>query len=228
MENAAKPVRNTARTPTRTPTRTQEQRNAIAKTKLCQAALELFALHDYDSVTLAEVGLRAGFSRGLAQYHFSTKAALVETLLDNMGQRDLQAKLLTLGTEASGADAWRQLLLHLDESVAHFSAMHGDDTNLAARGEMILCATAIFSRNTALRKKLNRISYGLLVRVRDTLQRCVRDGVIRPDIQVEKIAMFYVVSIWGVVNVLFANPDKKEYVSSMVDSLKLFMRSLRC
>jgi hypothetical protein len=39
--------------------------------------------------------------------------------------------------------------------------------------------------------------------------------------------MFYVISIWGMVNALFADPNDKKQISAMVDVLKSFMNTLR-
>ncbi|EJM21075.1 MULTISPECIES: TetR/AcrR family transcriptional regulator [unclassified Pseudomonas] len=208
--------------------RSQEERNAIAKAKLCEAALELFALRGYDSTSLADIGVRAGYSRSLAQYHFANKTQLGELLLEDMGNRDLQAHVLKLPDDADGQLAWQQLECHLDESWQNYRSMlDGSDSNLAARGEMILCVTAIFSSDSALREKLKAVSQVLIQRVRHALQLCIRDGVIRADVDASSVATFYTSSIWGLVNTLFAEPDSKEHLNEAVQTLKNFMNTLR-
>lgn len=208
--------------------RTQEERNAIARARLCHAALELFALKGYDSTTLSDIGVRAGYSRGLAQYHFGTKTALAELLLEQMGHRDTQTHLLRLPANATGEDAWHQLERHLQESWKNFCSMHdGSEDNLSDRGEMILSVTAIFSPDPLLRERLKNVSHTLVAHVRRALQLCVRDGVIRADVDAQAVAMFYVISIWGMVNALFADPNDKKQISAMVDVLKNFMNTLR-
>src|SRR5689334_25397366 len=60
--------------------RTQQQRRDQAETALLNAAAELAVEHGVRSLTLARVGERAGYSRGIVTHHFGAKQALVERL----------------------------------------------------------------------------------------------------------------------------------------------------
>jgi AcrR family transcriptional regulator len=60
--------------------RTQEERRHDAEEALLDAAATLFARRGIDQTSLAEVGEEAGYSRGLVNHHFGSKAALVERL----------------------------------------------------------------------------------------------------------------------------------------------------
>ncbi|MEU4659343.1 TetR/AcrR family transcriptional regulator [Streptomyces sp. NPDC023723] len=60
--------------------RTQAQRRAEAEAALLMAAAELIDEQGVRSLTLARVGERAGYSRGLVTHHFGTKQALVARL----------------------------------------------------------------------------------------------------------------------------------------------------
>jgi AcrR family transcriptional regulator len=57
--------------------RTQEQRRIEAERRLVRAAAELVGEIGPARVTLANVGERAGYSRGLATHHFGPKGALM-------------------------------------------------------------------------------------------------------------------------------------------------------
>src|SRR5215471_16965613 len=61
--------------------RTQEQRRADAERRLVRAAAELVGEIGPAKVTLANVGERAGYSRGLATHHFGEEGAQVQRLL---------------------------------------------------------------------------------------------------------------------------------------------------
>jgi AcrR family transcriptional regulator len=61
--------------------RTQAQRSAEARERLLQAAAALIAEGGLGALTVAEVGRRAGYSRGIAHYHFGSKDALVAELV---------------------------------------------------------------------------------------------------------------------------------------------------
>ncbi|MHA3022536.1 TetR/AcrR family transcriptional regulator [Mycobacterium sp. BMJ-28] len=67
--------------------RTQEERRGEAERRLITAAAELVAEIGPARVTLALVGERAGYSRGLATHHFGSKSALMERVVDEVGRQ---------------------------------------------------------------------------------------------------------------------------------------------
>lgn len=62
--------------------RTQEVRRAEAEQRLITAAAEMVGEVGPANVTLANVGQRAGYSRGLATHHFGSKGALMQRLVE--------------------------------------------------------------------------------------------------------------------------------------------------
>jgi AcrR family transcriptional regulator len=66
------------------PRRTQEERRTEAERRLVAAAAELVGEIGPSKVTLANVGERAGYSRGLATHHFGSKGALMQRLVDTV------------------------------------------------------------------------------------------------------------------------------------------------
>src|SRR5580693_3794419 len=60
--------------------RTQRERRDLAEAALLNAAAELAVEHGVRSLTLARVGERAGYSRGIVTHHFGSKQALLERL----------------------------------------------------------------------------------------------------------------------------------------------------
>jgi AcrR family transcriptional regulator len=60
--------------------RTQQERRDQAEAALLAAAAELVVEQGVRSLTLASVGQRAGYSRGIVTHHFGGKQALVERL----------------------------------------------------------------------------------------------------------------------------------------------------
>ena len=61
--------------------RTQVQRREESVARMVQAAVELIVERGVASMTMAEVGVRAGYSRGLAHTHFKTKEKLLQDCL---------------------------------------------------------------------------------------------------------------------------------------------------
>ena len=64
--------------------RTQEERRNDAEQRLLTAAAELIAEVGPSGVTLANIGERAGYSRGLATHHFGSKGAMMQRLVDSV------------------------------------------------------------------------------------------------------------------------------------------------
>jgi len=67
-------------TPSRSERRTQEQRRTATRAALLAAAAELVVESGVRAVTLAGVGERAGYSRGIVTHHFGSKQALLDAL----------------------------------------------------------------------------------------------------------------------------------------------------
>src|ERR1700744_2865414 len=59
---------------------TQPERRRLAEAALLNAAAELVVEDGVQALTLARVGQRAGYSRGLITHHFGSKQALLESL----------------------------------------------------------------------------------------------------------------------------------------------------
>jgi AcrR family transcriptional regulator len=64
--------------------RTQEQRRAETERRVLDAAIELIASTGSRSVTLAQVGEAAGYSRGIVYHQFGSRERLVEAVLDRV------------------------------------------------------------------------------------------------------------------------------------------------
>lgn len=67
----------------RKPKLTQAEKTAISDRKMLDAAVELIIERGAEKTTLREIGLRAGYSRGLANYRFGNKDELFRTMLGN-------------------------------------------------------------------------------------------------------------------------------------------------
>ncbi|UVL43253.1 TetR/AcrR family transcriptional regulator [Pseudomonas sp. B21-040] len=72
------------------PRRTQVERRAEAEQRMLEAARQIVARKGWIGITLAEVGLQAGYSRGLAAHHFGTKARLLRALAGFVNTRFME------------------------------------------------------------------------------------------------------------------------------------------
>jgi AcrR family transcriptional regulator len=81
--------------------RTQAQRRSEAEQALLDAAARLFARKGVDGTSLADIGLEAGYSRGLVTHYFGSRAALVKSLAARVQQQFVsQLDPKDLGVEA--------------------------------------------------------------------------------------------------------------------------------
>lgn len=71
----------------KTARRSHAQRREEAERRLLDAALAIVAQRGSVRMTLAEVGLAAGYSRGLAAHRFGSKAGLVQALAGYIGEQ---------------------------------------------------------------------------------------------------------------------------------------------
>ena len=69
--------------------RTQAERRAETRRRVLDAATELVAAHGSRAVSLAAVGEAAGYSRGIVNHHFGSKARLLEELIKYTQQFDV-------------------------------------------------------------------------------------------------------------------------------------------
>jgi AcrR family transcriptional regulator len=117
---------------TTTAARTQDQRRSDAREGLIRAAAELIAEGGLASLTLAGIGARAGYSRGIANHHFGTKAQLVNELIDRVEHEFVAATTPDLGRPD---DAGAQVTRAFFSLLADLPIMH--------RAFLVLWANAI-------------------------------------------------------------------------------------
>jgi AcrR family transcriptional regulator len=82
--------------------RTQEQRREESEQRLLDAALTLVAEKGPARVTLAEIGERAGYSRGLPAHRFGSKAKLLAALAQHINDRFAQHRRAYPGARGLG------------------------------------------------------------------------------------------------------------------------------
>lgn len=70
----------------RRPRRSQSERRAESDRLLLQSAAELIAVQGYGATTMEQIGLRAGYSRGLVTQKYGSKEGLVRALVSVLHQ----------------------------------------------------------------------------------------------------------------------------------------------
>src|ERR1700710_859792 len=105
---------------------TQPERSAISDARMADAAVALICERGAAATTLKDVGVLAGYSRGLAGYRFGTKAGLWSFLVKTIGDEwraELQVAVAGtsgLDTIHAAVDAHCRFLLESSERIRAF------------------------------------------------------------------------------------------------------------
>ena len=156
---------------------------------LLRAAGELVAEGGYQSMTLATVGDRAGYSRSLATARFGSKAKLLEALVDEIVVRwdveIVEPGLLGL----SGLDALRVML------TAIRNAYEKSPRSLATLYALVFEAVGPVPE---LRDRFIEFHDGQRSRIANYIRSGVQDGSIRQDVDPQQHAAMIVAQLRGV------------------------------
>jgi AcrR family transcriptional regulator len=175
------------------PHRTQRQRRHEAETALLNAAAELVAEGGVRAVTLARVGERAGYSRGIVTHHFGSKQALLERLA-HATQTGFVPGLADL---PPGLD---RLLRLIDGYLAAV-----DGIGVMNRAFLLLWAEAATSSELApiFRKRDEAFRADL----RTDLTAAITAGEIRPDSDPDDLAIAIVGQLRGIALQRLLDPE---------------------
>jgi AcrR family transcriptional regulator len=164
--------------------RTQQERREQAEAALLNAAAELAVEHGMRSLTLARVGERAGYSRGIVTHHFGSKQALIERLA-----RATQAGFVPrLGGLPPGLDRLLRLISGYVGALGQVGVLNRAFLLLWAEAATDPELAPIFrERDDAFRADL-----------RDDVQAGIADGAIRPDVTPAEVAVEVVGQLRGI------------------------------
>jgi AcrR family transcriptional regulator len=164
--------------------RTQQERREQAEAALLNAAAELAVERGVRSLTLARVGERAGYSRGIVTHHFGSKQALIERLA-----RATQAGFVPgLGGLPPGLDRLLRLINGYVGALGQVGVLNRAFLLLWAEAATEPELAPIFrDRDDAFRADL-----------RDDVQAGIADGTIRPDVTPAEAAVEVVGQLRGI------------------------------
>lgn len=200
------------------PRATQAERRARSQRRLLEAAVRLIAEQGLSRTTLAQIGERAGYSRGLVTERFGSKAGLVEALTREIQERFAFDRLLPALQGQSGRPA---LLAAVDTYL---------DT--LERGELAGRAFyALLAESLGPMPEIRRYFAGADRAFRATVERWLADGVaageVRRDVDVRAFAGFVVGALRGIALQRFVDPEgidlgalRKEFASALGHSLE--------
>jgi AcrR family transcriptional regulator len=198
-------------TSTRTPTGlTQPERSALSDARMADAAIALICERGAAATTLKDVGLRAGYSRGLASYRFGSKAGLWAFLIRTIGEEWLEqlrrAVAGTCGLETihAAVDAHCRFLLQSSERIRAFYVLWFESVG----------------PDPALRTVIGGAHARRQRDVEEWITSGIEAGTVRADIDVRSVAEQFCAAIIGIVYTWLVTPLAHAEVHRLHDGLK--------
>lgn len=182
-------------------TLTQAERTAISDRAMLDAAVELILEHGTDKTTLAAIGEKAGYSRGLATYRFGSKAGLFDEVCKSISRRWLD--YLKEGVrDRIGIKA-------MTAALDAFFKFVSDSPREAQVLQLLYCGAA------SPKSEYRQTSVNIHQRQQDDVADWVRagqsEGTIRADADPESVAAQYIAYISGMTYLWMINPDSIDF-----------------
>lgn len=180
---------------------TQAERTALSDKAMLEAAVELILERGTDKTTLAAIGEKAGYSRGLATYRFGSKAGLFDAVCKSISRRWLEYLKKGVG-EKTGIEA---MCAALDAFLQFVTDAPRDARVL----QILYCGAA------SPLSEYRATSVNIHAKQQEDVARWVRDGVangtIRRDIDPKTIAAQYIAYIGGMNYLWVINPESIDF-----------------
>jgi AcrR family transcriptional regulator len=177
--------------PDRPVRRTQEQRRAETERRVLDAAMTLIAAHGSRSITLAQVGEAAGYSRGIVYHHFGSREKLLAAVMADAQRFAVPAY------EGDGLDYLSKLVAAYLDNVVNRSP--------AARAFLQLWAEAT-AADEVLTPLFARQDADFRVFLADRIRAGIADGTVRADADPAAAAVYLVALLRGIGLQLIATP----------------------
>jgi AcrR family transcriptional regulator len=169
--------------------RTQEQRRIEAEHRLVRAAAELVGEIGPGKVTLANVGERAGYSRGLATHHFGSKGALMQRLVDAVTSQFRDAMVEEIQSD-SPIDQLRQLVDFYFHVVSDLQPVN--------RARLVLWADAVAGPSEDVRPQMVSADREFREEIEKRIEMAVTAGEVKADVDPRGLATVIIAMLRGV------------------------------
>lgn len=193
--------------------RTQAERTAISDKAMLDAAIDLILEHGTDKTTLAAIGEKAGYSRGLATYRFGSKAGLFDEVCKSISRGWLDYLKQGVG-DKTGIDA-------MAAALDAFFQFVSDSPREARVLQILYCGAA------SPKSEYRQTSAGIHQRQLDDVAAWVRagqkEGAIRASVDPKSTAAQYIAYISGMTYLWLINPQSIDFRKAN-DDMKVHLR----
>lgn len=176
---------------------TPGERRSDAERRLVEAAAELISEEGPSGLTLAKVGTRAGYSRGLATHHFGSKSALMRRVADTV-------------TESFGAALTADRLPgSLLEDLLHLTRVYVGivaDPPPVNRARLVLIADAVANGTPEVRPAMVHADRVFRAYLRKRIEQAARDSDLREGVDADGLATVLAGMLRGVAFEVMLDP----------------------
>ena len=169
--------------------RTQEQRRVEAERRLVRAAAELVGEIGPGRVTLANVGDRAGYSRGLATHHFGSKGALMQRLVETVTSQFRDAIVEESQSDSPVDELWQLI---------DFYFRVVSDLQPVNRARLVLWADAVAGPSDDVRPQMIEADREFREEIEKRIQSAVTAGEVTESVDPNGLATVIVAMLRGV------------------------------
>lgn len=168
--------------------RTQEERRGEAERRLIEAAAAMVSEAGPARITLANVGERAGYSRGLASHHFGSKRGLMQRLVESVTYQFREA---LFGKESD--DALSELDILID---VYFDVV--SDLQPINRARLVLWADAVANPSDDVRPAMVNADQEFREEIEKRLRQAVATGQVPDTVNAHGLATVIIAMLRGV------------------------------
>lgn len=167
----------------------QVARRQEAERRLLQAAAEIIAEIGPDALTLADVGKRAGYSRGLATHHFGSKGAMIQRLVDSVTAQFSESSPADRDTD-SAMDQLQALITTYFRVLNNFVPIN--------RARIALWAEAVASSAPGTRPQMIAMDADFRAAIIEPVERGIANGEFAADVHAEGFASLVLSMLRGI------------------------------
>jgi AcrR family transcriptional regulator len=169
--------------------RTQEERRGEAERRLIEAAAAMVSEAGPARITLANVGERAGYSRGLASHHFGSKRALMQRLVESVTYQFREALL----DQRESSDALGELGTLIG---IYFDVV--SDLRPINRARLVLWADAVANPSDDIRPAMVNADQEFREEIEKRLRHAIATGQVPETVKAHGLATVIIAMLRGV------------------------------
>ena len=191
-------------------------RSALSDQKMLDAAFELILEYGLEKTTLALIGKRSGYSRGLVTHRFGSKAGLFAEL-----NKSISRKWLVYLKEEVGDKSGLSAMLSSVDAPHRWAVQRPGDARVLQT--LLNDSSSPGSNLPALANKAHERHHA---DVAEWIRDGQRNGEIREHIDVEAAASYYVAYVSGIVYLWLMNPEIFDFATTNAEMKRQVLASL--